>query len=328
MAVPLIVDVIPRSGPTGGKTLVEIKANNLRVPPDPPLTGQTSGILPQTVQVLFGGGPATGVKVFSKGRLTCLAPNNDPGDVDVTIKNLDDLGVPIVGEEATRVDIYKFRRPNILADADLTRLVRTFIRLLKQQVISEVVLTAHTDFDDDTADLLSIVNIAKLPAIILVGPEIAENRFFSTNEKQEVPLNDGLNGVAIRRPPYTVDLQFEVIGVNDRTRQNLNLLTAMIQFLNRNKFIEMDRDPDDLSLGTVKYEMDFIEEGGEPAVTNRLNNSNVRSFSGIMLIRGFDIEDLAGVAEDMVIDKSTEIDEFVFDDISQLFERKNPGPVC
>ncbi len=47
-----------------------------------------------------------------------------------------------------------------------------------------------------------------------------------------------------------------------------------------------------------------------------------------MLIRGFDIEDLAGVAEDMVIDKSTEIDEFVFDDISQLFERKNPGPIC
>lgn len=326
MAVPLIVNVQPRTGPTGGRTLVEITANNLRTPPDPPATGKTSGILLQTVQVLFDDEAATNVQVYSKGRLTCLVPPGTHGTSDVTIKNLDDLGDPIAGEEATRADIYLYSRPDLNVESDFTRVCRTLIRKLKNEVIDEVAITAHTDFDPDTSDGLNIVNLATMPALLLVGPEVAENRFFSTNERQQVPLDDGDGTIAIRRSPYTVDVEFELVGVTDTTAQLLNMIAVTVQFLNRNKNIEMLRDPDDPSLGKVSYEMDFIKDGGEPGATNRINNSNVRSFGGVLLIRGFDIEDLAGVAEDMVIEKSTEVTKDpAIDDTSQLVIRTDVG---
>lgn len=311
MAVPLIVSVLPSVGPTGGQNLVTITANNLRVPPVPE-PGPSSGVLPETVRVDFGGELATGVKVFSKGKLTCLAPIHDPGVVDVTVTNIDDNGDPIAGETATKASAYTFARPNLTVEDDYTRLVRTFIRELKRQVIEEIVLTSHTDFDDDASDIMSITHIAKMPAIVVVGPDIVENRFFSSNAKQVFDNGDGT--FDIRRSPYTVDLAFECVGVAELTVQKLNLASAFTKFINRNKYIQMDRDPDDPSKGRVRYEMDFEEEGGEPSATDRLNDSNVRSFSGNVIIRGFDLEDLAGVAEDMLVDRTTEISEFVFEE--------------
>ena len=314
MAVPLIVSVLPALGPTGGQNLVTITANNLRVPPDPPPLIQTSGVLPETVRVDFGGELATGVRVISQGKLTCLAPIHDPGLVDVTVTNLDDDGDPIGGETATKIGAYTFARPNLAVEDDLTRLVRTFLRELRRQVVDEVSLAPHTDYDDDATDFLQLAHIAKLPGIAVVGPDIDENRFFSTNTKQQVDNGDGT--FDIRRSPYTVDLKFEVIGVANLTVQKLNLMAAFTKFINRNKFIQMDRDPDDLSAGRVQYEMDFIDEGGEPSATDRLNDSNIKAFSGTIIIRGFDLEDLAGVAEDMLVERTREIVDFVFDTVS------------
>lgn len=311
MAVPLIVSVTPASGPTGGRNLVRLKTNNARLPPDPPATGFVGGTFLRTVRVEFGGIEATDVRVFGQGSVTCLAPIHDPGTFDVVLTNLDDNGDPIPGEVATKVDAYRFRRPNLTAQDDLTRLVRTFIQELRRQVIDEVSLTVSTDFDDSTEDFLNIARIAKLPALVLVGPDINENRFFSTNEKQQIELPDGT--VEIRRSPYTVDLLFECIGIADLKAQILNLMAAFTKFINRNKFLEMDRDPADPSLGKVRYEMDFTEEGGEPSSTDRLNDSNVRSFAGNIIIRGFDLEDLAGVSDDLVTELSrvTETDGII-----------------
>ncbi len=311
MAVPLIVSVTPAVGPTGGRNLVRLKTNDARLPPDPPATGFVGGTFLRTVRVEFGGIEATDVRVFSQGSVTCLAPIHDPGVFDIVLTNLDDDGDPIAGEVATKVDAYTFRRPNLTAQDDLTRLVREFIQQLKRQVIDEVSLTVHTDFDDSAADFLNIARIAKLPALVLIGPDITENRFFSTNAKQEIELPDGT--VEIRRSPYTVDLLFECVGIAELDVQKLNLMAAFTKFINRNKFIEMDRDPADPSLGKVKYEMDFTEEGGEPSSTDRLNDSNVRSFTGNIIIRGFDLEDLAGVSDDLVTELSrvTETDGII-----------------
>jgi len=268
--------------------------------------------LPETMRVDFGGELATDVRVFSQGQLTCLAPIHNPGAVDVTISNIDeDTGLPIGGETDTKANGYTFTVPNLTVQHDLTRLVRTFIRELKRQVIGEVALTTHTDFDDETGDFLNTVNIAKMPALILIGPDTSENRFFSTNEKRIVDLGDGT--FDIRKPPYTVDLQFECVGVAELSVQKLNLTATFIEFISANKFIEMDRDPADLSKGRVRYELDFLEEGGEPNSTSRLSNSNVKAFAGNVVIRGFDIEGLAGVTNAKIIEKTHEILETVID---------------
>jgi hypothetical protein len=322
MAVPLIVSVQPALGPTGGQNLVTIRANNLRVPPDAPPLVQTSGVLPETVRVEFGGEVATAVKVITQGVLTCLAPIHDPGLVDVTVQNLDDNGDDIAGETATKTGAYTFARPNLTVEDDLTRLVRTFLRELRRQVVDEVSLAPHTDYDDDATDFLQRAHIAKMPGLAVIGPDIDENRFFSTNTKQTIDNGNGT--FDIRRSPYTVDLQFVVVGVAELSVQKLNLMAAFTKFINRNKFIQMDRDPDDLSAGRVLYEMDFIAEGGEPSATDRLNDSNVKAFSGTIIIRGFDLEDLAGVAEDMLVERTQEIVDFVFEAVSSG-ERETVG---
>jgi len=326
MAVPLIVSVLPATGPSGGQNLVTITANNLRLPPVQP-PGPTTGFTAETVRVDFGGELATGVKVYSRGRLTCLAPINDPGVVPITVTNLDDNGDPIAGESATKASAYTFERPNLLVEDDYTRLVRTFINEMRRQVLEEVVLNAHTDFDDDASDFLQLANISKIPAIVIVGPDIVENRFFSTNASSVIDNGDGTFGV--RRAPYTVDLHFECIGVAELTVQKLNLAAAFTKFINRNRYIRMDRDPDDLSLGRVMYEMDFEPDGGEPSATDRISDSNMRSFAGKVIIRGFDLEDLAGVAEDMLVDWTTEVAEFVIDSVpvdSQTGEALTSSP--
>ena len=306
MAVPLIISVLPATGPTGGQTLVTLATNNLREHPDPPITGPFTGPLQRTVQVLFGDVPATDVRVISQGRATCLSPIHDPGRIDVTVKNLDDNGDPIVGEEATKANAYTFQRPNLTTESDFTRVVRTLLRELKRQILPEVSLTVHTDFDDETGDFLNITKVASLPALVLIGPDTSENRFFSQNGTSQEIQPDG--SVQIRRQPYTVDLEFQMVGASALTKQLLDLLAATIGFFQRNKYLVVDRDASDPSLGTVRYEMDITPDG-EPKITTRRGESNVRSFSGTMVIRGVDIEALAGVVDDIVVGESRQITE-------------------
>ncbi len=58
--------------------------------------------------------------------------------------------------------------------ADLTRLVvRTLLQELKRQVLENVV---HTDFDADVSTERYLAQIARLPAQVLLGLELTENR--------------------------------------------------------------------------------------------------------------------------------------------------------
>ena len=337
MAVPIIVSVLPATGPAGGRTLVEIKANNLRLPDPQPETGPSQPRLP-TVRVLFGTEEATEVKVYSQGRLTCLSPPLSPllsptqaereagqlpgsGRTDVTVTNLDNAGDPIAGETVTRTDGYRYLRPDLTEESDLTRLIRTLIRRMSNEVVRNVVLTQHTDYDESVSDTLNRIEIAEMPGLVLLGPELPENRFFSINER---PVDeDGSGGAVIRRVPYTVDVEFEFVGVAEKKTTLLNMSSALINFFHRNKHLPMVRDPDNLALGSVRYEMELTEE---PKTRAGVNNSNVRSFSGSMVIRGFDIEGLAGITNDRVVDEATEIAE---DGVKiNVTDNLGPNPDC
>jgi hypothetical protein len=105
---------------------------------------------------------------------------------------------------------------------------------------------------------------------------------------------------AQRRVPYTVDLGFTLIGVSDHTTELLNLMAATQLFFHRNPYLELDRDPDDPNAGRVRYEM-AIARDGDLKVTSQPNESNVRSFSGRFVVRGFDLEDLAGAPGEGVV---------------------------
>ena len=260
-------------------------------------------------------------------RLTFLTPANDAGPTDVVLRNLASDGTPIPGEVATLPGGFKYVLPKLTVEADLTRLVRTLLRELKRQVHPNVSLTVQTDFDAETGDELHLTELAALPGLVLVGPELSENRFVSLNALPEAPEAGGK--VARRRVPYTVNIGFTIIGVADHTTELLNLMAATTQFFHRNKHLEMDRDPTDLAAGRVRYEMDFTSDG-DLRVTSQPNESNVRSFSGSFVVRGFDIEALAGFPGDDVIERTSPADEVAVEPPQQLAPTlpvgRNPDP--
>jgi hypothetical protein len=319
MGVPTVVRILPAGaditdpveGPTGGRHLVEIDGNNFRLPPE--ADDSIGGDVPKTVSVTFDGTEAPVVDVVRTNLLriqtpisplAAVSPDFGAGLVDVVITNLDDNGDAIPGETITLVDGYKYRRPRLDAttESDLLRLVRTFIHSVKKQVLPEVVLTTNTDFDSDTTDGLNIVDIAQLPSIVLQGPETPINRFYSVNQRIDEEISPGV--VHIRRVPKTVDLNFAWIGMSNSTMELVNLMTACYRYMQDNPFITMDRDPSDPSKGTVDYEFDF-QPGGSFEVAGSNNNSNVRNFSGSVVIRGFDIEGYAGTFGQDLADLTT-----------------------
>ncbi len=304
MAVPSITSVAPSSGPTGGSLLVEIAGAGFRTLDAPAAQGPTAPPGP-TVRVLVGGRAARDVRVVSTDHLTCIVPPGYAGPADVLVQNLDATGAAIPGEAATAPQAFTYVLHSLIPEADLARLVRTLLQEFKRQVLENVVLTVQTDFDAETGDELHIAQLAKLPALVLVGPELTEDRFFSLNQLPEHATSPGR--FARFRVPYTVDLGFTIVGVSDHTVELINLMASTQLFFHRNKFLEMDRDPTGADAGRVRYEMDFTPDG-DLKVTSQPNESNVRSFSGKFVIRGFDLEDLAGVVDGAVVERGATVD--------------------
>lgn len=314
MPVPSVTSLNPSTGPTGGRTLVDVEGAGFRLPPPPPPSGPTPPPRP-TVEVLVGGHEATEVRVRTTDRLTFISPIGDAGPADIVVRNLDDAGDPIAGEESTLAGGFTYRLPPLAAESDLARLVRTLLRELKRQVLPNVSLTVQTDFDAQTGDELHIAELASLPALVLVGPELREDRFYSLNQLSE---GAGASGTILRRRvPYTVDLAFTLIGASDHTVELLNLMAATELFFHKNKFLEMPRDPSSALAGRVRYEMDFAPDG-DLRVTSQASESNVRSFSGSFVIRGFDLEELAGLPGDAVTEQTAPVGEIVIGPPDQL----------
>lgn len=302
MGIPSITSIEPAVGLTSGQTFVSIIGTNMRLPPEPPAVGPTDGVLPVTAEALFGGEKAARVAVRNDPTnppdgtiLMCLTPPHAPGAFDVTIRNLDAAGEPIAGEEAVSPAAFTFQRADLTVESDLTRLVRTLLRAIKAQVLQNLSITVHTDFDDTPEDGLQITTVSQLPALVLVGPELEENRFYSLNEAPEDGGGDGpVLPFTTRRVPYTVDLTFELIGMSSHTVELLNFMNECTKFFHNNKSVGMDRDPWDPTKGRVAFEMDYAP-GGQFKIHNRPNESNVRHFTGSFVVRGFDLDESQGV---------------------------------
>ena len=320
MAVPSITSVTPSSGPTGGGLLVEVLGAGFQLSTQAESLGPTTHSRP-TVRVLLSGRPARDVRVLAGGRLTCLIPAGDAANVDVLVENVDATGAAILGEKAIAKNAFTYVRHALTTEADLTRLVRILLQEIKRQVLENVVLTVQTDFDADAGAELHLAQLAELPALVLIGPELTENRFFSLNQLPEVTARSGR--FAQRRVPYTVDLGFTLIGVSDHTTELLNLMAATQLFFHRNKVLELDRDAANAGAGSVRYEMDLTPDG-DLKVTSQPNESNIRSFSGRFVVRGFDLEDLAGVPDEGVVARGAVTSDVVLEAPQQTTLRR-PG---
>ncbi len=236
------------------------------------------------------------------GTLTFIAE----GAVDVEVRNIDQSGVLVPGETVTAAEAYTPRRPDLLVRTDFSRVVRAMVLELRRQILDNTVVTTNTDYDKETGDTLNIAALSELPGLILFGPQLRENRFYSENEARQVASPDhGAEFFKRQRPAYTNDLVFTLVGGADTLGQILNLQNEAQLFFQRNKTLEMLRDEAAPAGETVSYEME-LEPGGQPSLDSggQPNNSNVRAFSATFAIKGFDHDDL-----DMAVGISRQLED-------------------
>lgn len=306
MAVPTILSISPVSGPTRGQTLVEILGTGFQLPGAPPPSGPVP-TPPPTVRVTFGGNLCPLIAVVSSARIIVQAPAGFVGAaVDVVVTNIDALGAQIGAETVLAVGVYTYVYPPLRAESALVRLIRTFMRDLKQKIIPEVVHTWSSDYYD-VALSVEELRLAQFPALVLIGPRMPINRFYSVNKADDVQTSP--SSFIMRAAPLTVDLVFLLVGISDKTIENFNFEQITLDHFNRTKSIDLVRDTADLSKGTNTYEMEFSPYQEEVRVSVRANTSNVRTFSLGVEIRGFDVEALAGLGDTAAIGKGVPVDD-------------------
>lgn len=328
MAVPTFANINPNSGRTLGRELVEIIGSGFQLPvipdtlPAPPQ--------PPTVEVLFNGVVAPNVAVVNDSRLIVLTPPNaetadaagDVSAIDIVIRNVDENGDLIGAEEVTAASAYTYQLPELHAVQPLQLLVDRFIQVLKDQVHPNVMQSVHTDWDDYVNDGLSVTAVASFPAIVLDGPELSENRFYSRNRyTEEEILPTTIEEFAFRREPRTVDVGFEILLLSDSVQEILNLANIVTEFMHLNKEFKLPNtltppyDPND----TCDLELDFVE-GGDFAWTTEPTNSNIRQMRASILIRGFDIATGPQVGKGAALGAKNGSEDPILESLSQLPE--------
>ncbi len=275
MAVPTIEGVEPDVGPANGRDLVR-------------LLGRDFGV---NVAVRFGEAEAEVLGVHEAGTISIAdlrTPAHAEGTVDVVLQNLDAEGSPIAGEAVTLAAAYRFQRPRLATESDLTRLVRTFLRMLKRDLAVNTSMRVSVDYADERhVDGMRVVPLATLPALVLSPLRLPTNHMYATRELRErvVAGPDGPE-IVRHRPSLTLDAVFRLTGSSDRVVELLNLLEAVGKFLNRTKWLEMERDPTRPEFGRVRWEMDlagdFRTQLGGP--------DELAAFSVDVVVRGFDLD--------------------------------------
>lgn len=306
MGVPFVSNLSPASAPPSGGTLVRVLGGEFRTPTIPPVTNAPVPALPQTVRVEVDGVVAPKVQVANDGKLYFTAPpsslfvaangkaQDGPFVVDVTVTNLDDTGTPIPGETVTVSGGFTYARIDVYQTPSIVQvLTRQLLRLWKSETIPNVVDSTNTDYDGDASDGLNITALAALPAIVLTGPDLVENRFFTQNQDQ-ICVPDVGDPLVFRRPVYT-DLEFDVMLMADSKAVLLNLMSLAITFMDRNKFISIDV----AGQGTLTLELDYIEDAFFDVRRIAADaDNNLHGCSGRISILALPITGYAGLEND------------------------------
>ncbi len=293
MAIPTVSACAPSTIFTGGQ-FVTLTGTNFRLAYPAPIVGGVLPVPPPTVSVTFDGVEAERVCVFSATELTCIAPPHDPGAVTIVVRNLDVAGAPISGEVATALAGVTYARADLSIESDFTRLTRALAKVLKRQIIDNVVITTDTDFSERAGETsFEVVDVGSLPCIVIGVPTTKQDAFYDLDLTPQVNRGEVFDE---RRYMRTVDVTWKISGYDDKAIRSLNLLALTQQVFSINNWLYLDVDPADLSKGQVRYEM----LAGDFGATGNANNSNVRSFAGEVTIKGFTFEDVAGFPGSMI----------------------------
>jgi len=284
VVAPTVSAITPSQGRTLGSTLVEITGTDF-VPPTPRASFETP--TGPFTRVFFDGVAAEEVAVISSTRILCLTPSTGgaPDDsVDVRVENFDPSGPTV--EPTTVVDGFTYKRASIetrrdhATDSGVLIVHRTLLDELRRTVVSEVHHDKHPEYVDPLAT--SEESQAKTPSLKLRGPNVSEDRFYSTNGRLEKDLGTGV--FETLDETVTVMLAYDYVGVGRTSGEAFNLWQALTTYLKRTPFLVVPRDGVDPSNGTVRIELAPVWE--ERADFKPTNREGVFQFNGALVLRG------------------------------------------
>lgn len=290
MPAPTFTSITPDNGLTGGGDLRVIVGADFDVQ-------AVLGDPVPVVSVKFGPDLfARNVRVTSPTRLTCLPPRGEilKGEttllVDLAITN-EDQSVP---NSVVAADAYTYRRPDIskLNESHLATVARTLHQRMLQQIIENVSMTTHTDYDDSPTDGKGKPKQAKVPAVILVGPFLELLPIVNNNAPPTVSLPEGdpePTDYEVRDHVRQVNMTWEVRLLTKSKKQMLNLIQACYGFTQRNEYLtDVPRDPLTPAAGVVRYPLQIVEDF---VASDSSSRANVREAVGSWLIEGVLLED-------------------------------------
>lgn len=273
---PTITTIAPTSGLTAGRELATISGTGFNTDVD------SDGVARMGVK--FGTLEASRVRVRSATSLDCLTPIADLGTYAVEVEDLDTV------ESDSLPSAFTFARPVIgggTYNSDLWRVIEALIVELKRQVIEEVVLTTQVEFDEATADDLSIIKVAKVPAIVLVGPDVADSAGPHSRVVEEFEHVGG-GSYERKRSVSVKNLRFLLHGVDDHAVRLFNLMKEVISFFDRNGVLRVLSDPSDPNSAVRELDM-RPPNPSEWRTQTTPNIHNQKHFSGVFSIIGVPI---------------------------------------
>jgi hypothetical protein len=234
------------------------------------------------------------------------------GWVDVVVENLDDNGDPIPGESAVapvypgQPGAYVYTYPGVtsVSESTTTRIVDALLQLWRRDLLANTLTHQSIEYDSDI-DTLERVDIARLPAIVLIGPRTTTSRMYEEPGPQvvdpiTVPGAPPEVRYMITRMPYTLDFAFDVIGMTNSRQVALNLMHAAIDLVHRVENLEIPRDPNNLAAGNAVFDFDFEAQDQTFGFDRDPNESDLHIWRGSIVIRGVQIERISALGDGAV----------------------------
>jgi hypothetical protein len=303
--IPTITSASPASVFTGGQ-LITITGTNFQtkyvIDPATPHPWPTPS---PTVSVLVGGLPVRKVVSVTDTTITCRTGPRDPGVANVTVQNLNLDGTPIPGEVVTKTAAVTFARVDLAVESDLSTIVDALVNELRRQVIKNVSTTTAVDFaSDPDAVQFAGVDRASLPALCLTGPNSVRDRFYDTTPDFQ---GQDDQGYFKRVTAETEDLVFQLLILDNHGGRSFNLVDLTTQFFKNNIYLYVPIDSTNLSLGTVRYELEST-----PFASTSVNNINdLKSFIATVTVKGYQFVDVAGRPGQSILERTAAVDDIV-----------------
>jgi hypothetical protein len=208
------------------------------------------------LELLSGGGA---IDITDAGTGTHKVLSN--GRVDVTVQNINEDGDVIPGETVTEAKAFAPVRPNLSSRGHMQVVLETLIQWLRREIVANVSNTTALDWDEENGTV-ELAFQAHFPALLLTGLDWPKNRELMEQGQPADQIDDpeAAGNVVIRRQPVIRDLVGTLVGVTDVADELVTFAEATSQFFEKNKYLDVPRDPDDLSLGTLHYQLKNTDE--------------------------------------------------------------------